>query len=237
MKWRNEVNVDLSAERVSYYYTFDHLRSVRELTNSSGTIQARYDYDPYGRTTLVSGTNLSDKQYAGMYIHQASGLDLTKYRAYDPNTARWLCRDPIGENGGLDLYVYVLDNPVCAIDRMGLDEITVTHSGGEIENLDPISSLNHNLGKINPALPSVLNSVHYAGGIPIIIPTIVSPDGPEIVFENVCPSGYKLEPDSVSLDGSDVVNIGHGGWTIKSADPAANRVEVNITTRGKRGQA
>jgi hypothetical protein len=35
----------------SYYYTRDHLGSVRELLNSSQTVQARYDYDPYGRTT------------------------------------------------------------------------------------------------------------------------------------------------------------------------------------------
>jgi hypothetical protein len=38
------------------------------------TVQARYGYDPYGRTTLVSGTNLATKQYAGMYMHQPSRL-------------------------------------------------------------------------------------------------------------------------------------------------------------------
>ena len=39
----------------NYYYTSDHLGSVREMCNSSGSIVARYSYDPYGRTTLVSG--------------------------------------------------------------------------------------------------------------------------------------------------------------------------------------
>lgn len=53
------------------------------MTNSSGVIQSRYDYDPFGRNTLISGTNLSDFQYAGYYTHQLSGLNLTKYRAYD----------------------------------------------------------------------------------------------------------------------------------------------------------
>jgi len=52
------------------------------MADSSGNIQARYDYDPYGRTTLVQGTNLSDFQYAGYYAHQP------RYRAYDPNTAK-----------------------------------------------------------------------------------------------------------------------------------------------------
>src|SRR5271154_2654162 len=81
----------------SYYYTRDHLGSVREMTNSSGTIEARYDYDPYGRVTTITGTIPSDFQYAGYYEHATSGLNLTLYRAYDPNTARWLSRDPLGE--------------------------------------------------------------------------------------------------------------------------------------------
>jgi RHS repeat-associated protein len=82
---------------MAYYYTSDHLDSVREMCSSSGAIVARYSYDPYGRVTLVSGSNLASFQYAGMYMHQASGLYLTDYRAYDPTTGRWLSRDPDGE--------------------------------------------------------------------------------------------------------------------------------------------
>src|SRR5262249_43522620 len=80
-----------------YYYTTDHLGSVRELCSSTGSMVARYDYDPYGRTTLVSGSSIATFQYTGDYAHQASGLNLTQYRAFDPNTGRWLSRDPIGQ--------------------------------------------------------------------------------------------------------------------------------------------
>jgi RHS repeat-associated protein len=104
-----------------YFYTSDHLGSVREVCNSSGTIVARYSYDPYGRTTLVSGSNLATFQYTGDYLfHQSSGLQLAVYRAYDSNTGRWLSRDPISEEGGLNLYDYVDDNPIWAIDPDGL---------------------------------------------------------------------------------------------------------------------
>ncbi len=76
-----------------YYYTSDHLGSTREMCSSTGSIVARYSYDPNGRTTLVSGSNIATFQYTGDYYHQTSALYLTKYRAFDPNTGRWLSRD------------------------------------------------------------------------------------------------------------------------------------------------
>ncbi|HSH93313.1 MAG TPA: RHS repeat-associated core domain-containing protein [Roseimicrobium sp.] len=102
------------------FYTRDHLGSVRELTDSAGVLRARYDYDPYGRTTKVSGDLNADFGYTGHYYHATSGLYLTFFRAYDPNTARWLSRDPIGEAGGINLYGYVENNPVNDIDPLGL---------------------------------------------------------------------------------------------------------------------
>jgi RHS repeat-associated protein len=110
----------------AYYYTRDQLSSIRELCNSTGTIVARYAYDPYGRTTLVTGTDLSTFQFAGDYAHQPSGLNLTHYRVYDPNTARWLSRDPIKEKGGLNLYEYCNDDGINSIDPQGLASTTIT---------------------------------------------------------------------------------------------------------------
>ena len=104
----------------SYYYTYDHLGSVTEMTDSSGNIQARYDYDPYGRTTLVQGTNLSDFQYAGYYAHQPSEINLR-------GTAPMILirpRDPLPDaemSQGPNLYDYVLNNPIMGIDPLGLD--------------------------------------------------------------------------------------------------------------------
>lgn len=117
-----------TASGQAYYYTSDHLGSKREMLNSSGTIVARYSYDPYGRTTLVSGSNLATKQYAGMLMHQTSGLYLTKGsgsqgaagRIYDTGIGRWGSRDPIEEDGGINLYGYVLNDPVDLIDPRGL---------------------------------------------------------------------------------------------------------------------
>jgi uncharacterized protein RhaS with RHS repeats len=40
---------------------------------------------------------------------------------YDPSLGRWINRDPIGEAGGLNLYTFVQNRPVNAVDRNGLD--------------------------------------------------------------------------------------------------------------------
>jgi len=105
---------------VPYYFTRDHLGSVREMVDANGTIRARYDYDPFGRMTKISGDLSADFGFAGNLYHQATNLNLTLFRAYDPNLGRWLSRDPIGENGGLNLYGYVGNNPVNLLDPLGL---------------------------------------------------------------------------------------------------------------------
>jgi RHS repeat-associated protein len=112
------------------YYTRDQLGSVRELVNSSGTLVTRYSYDPYGRvTTTHTAANTSTPpidatfQFTGDYVHATSGLNLTWYRAYDPNTGRWLSRDPLKNAEmrlGPNLYEYVLNNPIDKIDSLGL---------------------------------------------------------------------------------------------------------------------
>ena len=109
----------------SYYYAQDHLGSVRDLVTASGQVLASYDYDPYGNPTRTtqSGSARADYRYAGLFYHTQSGLYLTHYRVYDPVTARWLSRDPIGETGGINLYGYVGGNPVQYTDPEGLKSI------------------------------------------------------------------------------------------------------------------
>ena len=109
----------------SYYYTRDHLGSIRELTNSDGVLVARYDYDEYGQRTKLNGTADVDFGYTGHYHHAPSGLVLTLYRAYNPVRGRWISKDPIGEEGGVNLYLYVHNDPVNEYDPLGLQGITV----------------------------------------------------------------------------------------------------------------
>jgi RHS repeat-associated protein len=111
------------SQDAAYFYTRDHLGSIREVTDSSGVVQACYDYDPYGKRTRLFGTLDVSFGYTGHYYHERSGLNLTLHRAYHPTLGRWLSRDPIEERGGLNLYGYVENNPINATDPLGLIKI------------------------------------------------------------------------------------------------------------------
>jgi len=101
------------------FYTRDHMGSVRELTDGSQAVRARYDYDPYGRMTKVGGDRDSAFGFTGHLWHSATQLNLAYFRAYDPNLGRWINRDPKEEGGGLNLYQYVYGNPISWVDPEG----------------------------------------------------------------------------------------------------------------------
>jgi RHS repeat-associated protein len=172
----------------SYFYSRDHLGSIREMTDSSGNIQARYDYDPYGRASQVQGTLASDFQYAGYYEHATSGLNLTLFRAYDPNTAKWLSRDLLGIAGGINLYGYVGNNPVNKIDSMGLCS----------EDSNDLADDDNNGPQIPPPPPDLLDPY-----LPQPFPPPGTPDP--------TPSDPFIPPPGFSIGGSGGNNIPNTG--------------------------
>ncbi|MCA1592098.1 MAG: RHS repeat-associated core domain-containing protein [Acidobacteria bacterium] len=56
----------------------------------------------------------------GYYTDRESGLQLLTHRYYDPQSGRFLTRDPIGYRGGINLYAYVNNSPVNFADPSGL---------------------------------------------------------------------------------------------------------------------
>ena len=55
----------------------------------------------------------------------ASGVTYYGFRYYDPVTGRWPSKDPIEEQGGLNLYGMVGNNSLNYIDYLGLDAVVI----------------------------------------------------------------------------------------------------------------
>lgn len=151
-----------------HFYTFDHLGSIREMTDNTGQIRAQFNYNPYGIPTKIAGDLDSHFRYTGQFSHVFSGLVLAPYRAYEPSLGRWLNRDPIGERGGVNLYGYVGDNPVNRVDPLGLSAQTQPIPTFPIFTI-PIDSpanntlsnaLTHGLDALSDAMHDALDNIY-----------------------------------------------------------------------------
>jgi RHS repeat-associated protein len=141
-----------------FYYTRDHLGSVRELTDAGGNIRARYSYDPFGRRTKVNGDMDADFGFAGMFWSSEASLAFTHFRVYDPELGRWLSRDPLRNaemEQGPNLYAYVRNEPVNGTDReglagsipgWGLNTVTTTLIALEVSDPDALPGFVEDLG-------------------------------------------------------------------------------------------
>jgi len=117
---RNYFEQGFEEGTTDYFYTRDHLGSVREVVGSNGTtIASRLSYDPWGGVSETGSGALSDFGFTGHHFDRPTGLGLTWYRGYDPNLARWLSRDPIGLEGGANVYTYVANDGLNFVDPDG----------------------------------------------------------------------------------------------------------------------
>ena len=103
------------------FFAADHLGSVTVVSDGSATPLGRYAFDPWGRRTVIGGTDVTSVGFTGHPWHGAAGA-LTLYRAYEPEFGRWLSNDPIGFRGGPNSYAYVSNDPVNLVDPLGLQQ-------------------------------------------------------------------------------------------------------------------
>ena len=115
----------LSGERI-YFFHNDHLGTPQALTDAAGRIVWTAEYDPFGKATVSEDPDgdgqkvVNNLRFPGQYYDAETGLHYNWHRYYDPSTGRYLQPDPIGLDGGLNLYGYVEGNPVSNIDPEGL---------------------------------------------------------------------------------------------------------------------
>jgi RHS repeat-associated protein len=94
--------------------------NISHIHSPTDEVLASYQYDPYGNKLTQSGPWQDQPyQWSSKEHHLASGLVYYLFRYYSPETGRWPNRDPIEEEGGLNLYGFVRNNPVLFQDPFG----------------------------------------------------------------------------------------------------------------------
>ncbi len=88
-----------------YTCAHDQNKNVTALYDSIGASAARYEYTPFGAVT-ASGTVSCPVQWGSEVYDEELGLVYYNYRYYNPQDGRWLSRDPLGAQSGLNLYAY-----------------------------------------------------------------------------------------------------------------------------------
>ena len=158
-----KVIADINSSDTSFYALGDENKNITEYIDASGTIQGHYEFSPFGKVTVASGSNPDDFdfRFSSEYFDQEAGLVYYNFRYYDSETGRWLSRDPIEEKGGWNIYVFCLNNAINLIDFLG------TSKGGKqcisTEGFDK----NSNPSDIDDALKELkqsLNDLRKKGG-------------------------------------------------------------------------
>ena len=104
-----------------YVPLYDANGNVIQYVDKHGTLVAEYAYDAFGNTIRKSGVKVDElkMRFSTKYQDDESGLYYFGRRFYSPRIARWLSRDPMGEEGGLNLYAYCGNDLVNKVDVMG----------------------------------------------------------------------------------------------------------------------
>lgn len=94
---------------------------------SSATIGAVYEYGPFGeplRAQVIDTTDDSAAnnpfRFSTKFTDAETGLVYYGLRYYSPSLGRFINRDPIEEEGGINLYGFVGNDPINNVDRVGL---------------------------------------------------------------------------------------------------------------------
>ena len=100
----------------------DAYGNILRYTDTAGTVVAEYTYNAFGRLISSSGpmAEVFQIRFSSKYYDSDTGLYYYGYRFYAPALMRWLNRDPIEEDGGLNLYGFCGNNMVSFYDALGL---------------------------------------------------------------------------------------------------------------------
>lgn len=136
----------------AYAPIHDHQGNVTCLVDKKGNLFESYRYSSFGEELFDAGSN--PWRFSSKRTDDETGLVLFGRRYYEPTTARWLTPDPIGFEGGPNLYAYVSNSPLTHFDTYGLYQ-----TPGEVHSAHYTGSSNR------PRNPIVENIIRIPGRV------------------------------------------------------------------------
>ncbi|MBP5076453.1 RHS domain-containing protein [Pseudomonas chlororaphis] len=107
------------------WYQCDHLGTPQKLTDPQGYSAWNAQYKAWGQVTEQRSEWARQHEVAnpirfqGQYHDHETGLHYNRYRYYDPAVGRFVSKDPISYEGGINIYLYA-PNPLSWVDPLGL---------------------------------------------------------------------------------------------------------------------
>ena len=124
------VNPSGRKEQIFFFHN-DHLGAPKAMTDQNKMIVWAAAFDPFGNVVADIGLITNNLRFPGQYFDKETGLNYNGNRYYNPTMGRYTQPDPVGLMGGMNRYAYVEDNPINAIDPLGLKMyLAVIVSGG-----------------------------------------------------------------------------------------------------------
>ncbi|MDF7826944.1 DUF6531 domain-containing protein [Pontiellaceae bacterium B12227] len=130
----------IEADGEVYYYHSNELGSTLALTDTDGDVTDQFAYMPYGYANH-SGSNSTPFQWLGgygVYYDADTDLHLTLHRAYSCMMKRFLHPDPLGIDGGANVYAMANLNPLFFVDPLGLYNQAVDYWADMYVNSDNV---------------------------------------------------------------------------------------------------
>jgi RHS repeat-associated protein len=102
------------------YYVNGPSGAPERLVAGDGAVVCEIQMSAWGRAEFAPGAKATTPlRFQGQFEDDETGLCYNRFRYYDPDTGRYISQDPLGVDGGLNLYRYVED-PLGWADPLGL---------------------------------------------------------------------------------------------------------------------
>jgi len=209
-------------------YTFDQQGNVAQRLNASQGVLSSSIYDAFG-TESSSGTPTDPFGYnarSGYYLDRENALYLCRQRYYDPSYGRWLTRDPIGYENGVDVYSYARQRGE-RFDASGLYLSSLDTPSGAAEAVDDYAIINGTdgaggggggYGSVLPTVGAIGAGLGGAAGLLLSPPPCPPPSASPVAPSPIAPSRVGGAPNPPP------------GWDFGDDDPFSSGYDPDLNS-------